>query len=407
MNMTDRRVVVTGIGIITGNGLNKEEVFESCTNGVNGLVKCSLFDASELKTEYVGQIQDNSIPYLTKHAEDKERIQFILDRIIDEAMTDANISIEEIAKLGIRASVSFATSLAANGRISGFVVEKSEKGEANPEWLCQIPSFTSYIKHRCGAQGSCYTTMSACAAGSTATGIAFDLIREDKADVVLVGGADPLTEFSCVGFHALKSLSSSLCSPFDEKRDGINIGEGGAFFVIETLEHALARNAKIYGEIVGYGLNNDAYHITSPDPNGFGAYESMRAAINDIPLDKIDYINAHGTGTRLNDAMESATIARIFKGKNDDLAISSTKSMIGHCLAAAGAIEMAVTLLSIDREMVTPTIRLDQPMEECAEFNYITEKQHKLIRYALSNSFAFAGNTASILIGRYEGNQKE
>lgn len=401
MKKDGKRVVVTGIGILTSNGLNREQVFANCAEGVNGLVECTLFDAKKLKTACVGQIQDETIPYLTNHARDKERIHFILDRIIDEAMLDAAITKEEIAQLGIRASVSFATSLAANGRISGFVEEQKREGQADPEWLTQIPAFTLYIKRRCGAQGSCYTTMSACAAGSTAAGIAYDLIQEDKADVVLVGGADPLTKFSCVGFHVLKSLSSSTCRPFDDERDGINIGEGGAFFVVETLEHAIARNAKIYGEIVGYGLNNDAYHITSPDPEGFGAFESMRAASKDISLDEVDYINAHGTGTRLNDEMESKVINKLFHDRGKDLCVSSTKSMIGHCLAAAGAIEMAVTLMTIKNGLVTPTIRMEHPMQSCEKFDYVTEKSSRNIRYALSNSFAFAGNTASLLLGSY------
>ncbi|WP_449077990.1 beta-ketoacyl-[acyl-carrier-protein] synthase family protein [Ruminococcus sp.] len=407
MKKEGRRVVVTGIGLLTSNGLNREQVFTNCADGVNGLVECTLFDAKKLKTAHVGQIQDETIPYLTNHAQDKERIQYILDRVIDEAMQDAAITKEEITELGIRASVSFATSLAANGRISGYVAEQKQKGQADPEWLNQIPAFTTYIKHRCGAQGSCYTTMSACAAGSTAAGIAFDLIQENKADVVLVGGADPLTEFSCVGFHVLRSLSSSVCRPFDDNRDGINIGEGGAFFVVETLEHAKARNARIYGEIVGYGLNNDAYHITSPDPEGFGAYESMRVASKGISLDEVDYINAHGTGTRLNDEMESKVIARLFPDRRNDLCVSSTKSMIGHCLAAAGAIEMAVTLMTLQKGIVTPTIRMDHPMQACKEFDYVTEKRSKNIRYALSNSFAFAGNTASLLLGSYNEDEKK
>lgn len=402
MYQGNRSVVVTGIGIITSNGLTRDEVFENCLNGVNGMEECTLFNSNNLKTAYVGQIHDDSIPYLTKHPQDTERIQHILARVIDEAMEDAKITKEDVASLGNRAFLTFATSLAANGRIMGYVTEKGKNGSADPEWLNQIPAFTSWIKERCGINGGCYTTMSACAAGSTAAGIALDLIKENKADVVMVGGADPLTEFSCVGFHVLKALSSTTCKPFDENRDGINIGEGGAFFVLETLEHAKRRNAKIYGEIVGYGLNNDAYHITSPDPNGYGAYESMCAAVKNVPLEEIDYINAHGTGTKLNDDMEVKAISRLFSQKTSRLSVSSTKSMVGHCLAAAGAVEMAVTLMSIQKGVVLPTIRLEHPMQSCAEFDFPNQKQNKNIRYALSNSFAFAGNTASILMKRYE-----
>ena len=243
--------------------------------------------------------------------------------------------------------------------------------------------------------------MAACASGTTAIGIAYDQVQSDKADIVIAGGADPLTYFSCAGFHALKSLSNSVGKPFDKKRDGINIGEASAFFIVEELRHALERNAKIYGEILGYGINNDAYHVTSPSPDGCGATASINMAMahTDIAVADIDYINAHGTGTHLNDEMEANVIKNMFDGK--DLNVSSTKSVTGHCMAAAGAVEFAVVLMAIKNGIVPSSANLADKMDECMDNVYNTKSFERPIKYALSNSFAFAGNTSSILVGGY------
>lgn len=399
-NLKDsRRVVVTGIGVLASNGNNKDQFYENCVNGVTGIKECTLFDANKLRTPYVGEI-NKEMPYQPKTSTDKERIQCIMESAIDEMMEDSCLSREYIDEMGERAYLSFASSLAANSRIMGYVYDK-KKGKIDGNWLIQIPRFVSYIKEKCGINGGCYTTMSACAAGTTSAGIGYDLINQNKADLVVVGGADPLTEFSCVGFHSLKSLSKSICKPFDEERDGINIGEGGAFFIFETLESAKKRNAKIYGEILGYGINNDAYHMTSPDPNGSGARASINMALSksNCTVQDIDYVNAHGTGTSLNDSMEAKVIKQIFDKSGKKVCVSSTKSMIGHCLAAAGSLELAATLLSIKNSTCMPTINLTSPMEECSSNNFITTGKKMSIRYAISNSFAFAGNTASILIG--------
>lgn len=396
-----RRVVVTGIGVITSNGEDKETFYENSIHGVSGIKECSIFDASKLRTPYVGEIE-KEIPVLSKEPGGETRFEYIVNTAIEEMFADGGLNAEDIKKLGRKAYLSFATSLAMNDSIMGFTND-SKKNKFDPGWLTDSVDFLSLIKKKCGIKGGCYTTTSACAAGTTAAGVGFDLINQGKADVVVVGGADPLTEFSCVGFHSLKSLSKSICKPFDEERDGINIGEGGAFFLFETLENAEKRNAKIYGEILGYGINNDAYHITSPDPDGSGAWASMNMALSHsgIKREQVDYVNAHGTGTKLNDSMETGVLKRFFKDQEKRVIVSSNKSMIGHCLAAAGAIELAATLLCIDRNRNMPNINLDKKMELGSGQDYITFSEEKEINYALSNSFAFAGNTASILVGRY------
>ncbi|HDX9578840.1 TPA: beta-ketoacyl-[acyl-carrier-protein] synthase family protein [Bacillus pseudomycoides] len=395
------RVVVTGIGLIAGNGNNKDEFFENCCNGVSGLKKCSLFDASIFSTEYVGQIEEE-FPYLTELPSDKERIQLIIEKCLVEMMKDSNLTKEYISKLGNKAYLSFATSLGNNGKIMQYMKSKL-KGKLEPEWLIQIPSLLPWIKDFIGIEGGCYTTTTACAASTTSVGIALDLIKSKKASLVVVGGADPLSEFSCYGFNSLRALTKSVCKPFDEERDGINIGEGGAFLVLESLESAKERNAKIYAEVLGYGINNDAYHITSPDPKGEGAFLSMNMAIADSnkELESIDYINVHGTGTVLNDKMELRAIQNLFQDTNKKVLVSSTKSLIGHCLAAAGVIELAVTILSIHKGICIKNMNLYNGMNGYENIELLKENKNIKIRTALSNNFAFAGNTASILVGSY------
>lgn len=394
------RVVITGIGIITSNGNDTDEFLKNSLEGKSGIVPCSLFDARNLKTEYVGQIQ-KEMPYMTDTPDELERINYIMESAISQMLNDSNISPDEIASLGDRAYLSLATSLAPNGRIMGFIKDTNE-GRKQPEWLLQIPTFVPWVKERCGIQGGCYTTMAACASGSTSAGIGYDLIKENKADLVIVGGADSMTEFSCVGFHSLKALSNRVCKPFDKDRDGISIGEAGAFLVFETLEHAKKRNAKIYSEVFGYGINNDAYHITSPDPEGKGAIASMEMAIKESNVNpsEVDLINAHGTGTQINDLMECGAIQR-FLGDNKSTYVFSNKGMVGHCLAAAGVVELAATALCIKNKCVMPNVNVTETMEEFRSGFFVDKAYETEIKYALSNSFAFAGNTASILIGAY------
>ena len=398
----ENRVVVTGIGVIAANGNNKEEFYENCVNGISGIKECTIFDTSKLCTDYVGEIEKKLTYEPGKDYED-DRITEILRIAISEMFEDAKLTPDDIRECDNRAYLSLATSLAGNSRVLRFVREQA-KGNFEVESILQSADFVSWIKNLCKIKGGCYTTMSACAAGSTAAGIGFDLIKEGTADLVVVGGADPLTEFSCMGFHALKSLSADVCKPFDENRDGINIGEAGAFMIFETLENAKKRNAHIYGEILGYGINNDAYHITSPDPNGTGAIASMKMAINEAGLEPkdIDYVNAHGTGTRLNDKLEMYAVDSVMNNREDDVAVSSTKSMTAHCLGAAGALELVATLLSIEHQRCMPTCTLEETMEEYKDSFLPNKSVEHNINYALSNSFAFAGNTASILVGKVE-----
>jgi len=400
MENKKRRVVVTGIGIIVSNGNNKDEFYNSLVNGKTGLKKVDLFDTKDLRTNIAGEV---SIKFSElKKNDDLERTIFLAYKASEEALKDSKLSRNDIYDLCERAGISFSTSLGDNLRMMEFIRNRLYKKENSPNLLIEVPNYITYISKHLGVRGPSYTTNSACAAGTAGAGLAYDSIRYGRTDLMIVGGADPLTKFSMSGFNSLKSTSINGCKPFDKNRDGMSLGEGSAFMIFELLERALNRSAHIYGEILGYGLGNDAYHITSPDPEGSGAYYAMKTALTDSGLkpENIDYINAHGTATIANDSMEIRAIKRLFN--NCNVAISSTKSMTGHCLGAAGSIELAACLLAIDKGFLPPTSSLEEIDNDFSGFNFIKGKGIKAtINYAMSNSFAFAGNTASILLGKF------
>lgn len=400
------KVVVTGIGILAANGLNKSEVIESLQNNRSGLAETALLKKLNTKTHIAG-----SLPKDFKELNElgEEKTVLLAYEAIDEALYDSGMTKEDINKMEQRAGLSFSTSMGGYLHTLDYVKKEKNKEELSPDTLINMPLSASaiarYIKLECGCV---YTTMSACAAGTAAIGLAYDQIKDGKADLMVVVGADPLTEISASGFNILNSMSIKGCRPFDKERDGMNIGEGASAVIIESLEHALQRDAQIYAEIIGYGLGNDAYHITSPEPSGICASNTMLMAFHEaegIKLGDIDYINAHGTGTVLNDRMELNAISK-FYGEDESqykVAVSSTKSFTGHCLGAAGSIEFAMLLLAIKHNFIPPTYDLDLPSEEFEKYNLIKtcQTRHK-VRVAMSNSFAFAGNSASILVKAYE-----
>lgn len=400
--MENRRVVVTGIGILADNGRTLREYRDNCYQLVSGLKKCTVFDASMLQTDIVGQI-DMELPYENQSPGEKCRTESIVEYCLENMLRDGGMTKEYISSLNERAALSFGTSLQNAEKVMSYVKRKNQ-GYKDSAWITNIANLQADIKNYLGIMGECYTTTTACAASTTACGIGFDLIKANIADLVIVGGVDPLNEYSLYGFNTLKALSKSQCKPFDVNRDGINIGEGGAFLILETLEKAKERNAKIYAEICGYGINNDAYHITSPDPNGEGAVLSMRMAIDssNITVEDIDYINAHGTGTTLNDSMEVKAINELFDSTNKKVLVSATKACIGHCLAAAGILELVITILMLKDNKVMGNASLTEPMDCGESVELIREIKEADLTYALSNSFAFAGNTASLLIKKYQ-----
>lgn len=391
-----RRVVVTGIGVVAGNAIGKEDYFSNCINGVIGIKPSKVLDTHKLRTNYFGEI-DAISSYELNTPTDKERIQSIMELSISEMLADSQLTPSFIQSSGHRCALSFGTLLATDHRTMGWLKKQKPDG-----WLETVVSCIPWAKRYCGIKGGSYVPASACAAGTTAACIGFDLIRDDLCDMVIVGGADPLTQTAAVGFHTLKVLSPTICKPFDENRDGLNIGEGGAFFAFEELEHALSRGAKIYGEVLGHGLSNDAYHITTPDPSGDGAITTISMALKEagITMKEIDYINAHGTGTLTNDKVEATAFSKLLKEVENTTYISSTKSMIGHCMGAAGSLELALTLLCLKEQIIPPTATLKTAMSLEQETLRLPCKAQKAnIQYALSTSFAFAGHAAALLLG--------
>lgn len=400
-----RRAVVTGMGVIAANGRNREEFFNATADGKSGLASTELLSAIGTRTSVAGEA-DINVPEPQK-PDDKERALVMAYKVLDEMFEDSGLTREDINNLGMKAGISISTTLWGNIRIIKYASNRHANTENSPDWLIDLPSFVSQAARYAGVKGPCCTTMSACAAGTAGAGVALDYIRSGKTDVMIVLGSDPLTIFSAAGFHSLKSMSINGCKPFDRERDGMSLGEGAAAFVVESLDSALKRGAKIYGEILGYGVGNDAYHMTSPDPEGIGAYKTMMMALEDAATskDEIDYINAHGTGTELNDVMEINAISRMYENESErsKFFVSSTKSMTGHCLGAAGSLELAAILLAVKRGVIQPTSSLQNLSEAFEEFNIVKGKGIKKdIKKAMSNSFAFAGNSASIIVGKYE-----
>jgi 3-oxoacyl-[acyl-carrier-protein] synthase II len=400
-----QRVVVTGLGVVAANGNDRHEFSEGLFTGKVGIRPAESLDMSKYRTKLAGEVKRSTSVSELEKKYNSDRTVFLAIQALNEAITDSGLSFENIQSLGRRAGLSFATSLGGNSRLMNFLNETLEEKDPRPEWLCDMNFYTNFIAKRSNIEGCVFTTVSACAAGTAAAGIAIDMIRFGRSDVMVVGGSDPLTELSMSGFHSLKSLSPVGSKPFDKKRDGLIIGEGAAMFIFESLEHAQKRGAQIYGEVIGYGISNDAYHITSPDPKGGGAIRAMQMALQDAGInpENVDYINAHGTSTLLNDQMELKAIREVFGEHAGQVYISSTKSMTGHCLGAAGSIELAACLLALKDGFVPPTATLEEPEESFLPFRLVKRKGlPSEIRTLMSNSFAFAGNTASIIVRRYE-----
>lgn len=385
-----KRVVITGFGAVCGNASNKDELYNACINGVSSIRKCSAFSTEGLLTDQFGE---------NMKIDPKNRLKKLISLSCGEMLADCGYSSEDISEMGGRCRLFYGTLLSTADSYYTHSLNKLEEISCGIS-LADMNNYAAYAKELLGIKGGMSVSSAACASGTTAVGMAFDYIRNGICETAVAGGADPLTIIAAYGFNALKSLSGNVCNPYDENRDGINIGECGAFFFVESFEHAIKRGAKIYCEICGYGIGNDAYHITSPDPNGSGAYAAMMSAINDggVSVNDIDYINGHGTGTVINDSMEIKAVTKLFKNSNKKPALSSTKALIGHCMGSSGAIELASVIMAIRHGKYIPMPRLKNPVNTDGRI-FISDSTCDMdIRYVLSNSFAFAGNSASVLI---------
>ncbi len=414
--MKKRRVVVTGLGAVTPIGIGVKEFWDGLINGKNGIGPITKFDASDYDTKFAAEVKnfDPEIYFDKKAVKRLDPFSQFAIVSADEAISDSGLNMDKISKE--KFGVIFGSG------IGGMVTNQQQHFKyfeaKNPHVLSpffvtmmisDIAAGQISIKH--GLKGPNYATTSACATSSHAIADAFILIQRGSADLMICGGSEAaITELSIGGFNAMKALSRwndrylEASRPFDKERNGFVMGEGGGTVLLEEYEHALNRGAEIYCEISGIGLTGDAYHITAPAPGGEGAVRSMSEAIKDaeISYDDVDYINAHGTSTPYNDVNETNAIKTVFNNHAYKMIVSSTKSMTGHLLGAAGAIEAIATVLAIKNNIVPPTINLTQPDPEC-DLNYsplnATERE---INYAISNTFGFGGHNASLLFKKFE-----
>lgn len=413
--MDRRRVVVTGLGLITPVGIGVEKSWNGLTGGRSGVRKITHFDASAFPTQIAGEVEGFVPEDYVEPKEVKKMDRFIHFGVAAStmAMQDSGLKIDEhnAARVGVYVGAGMG-GLPAIEHYHKVMLEKGPR-RITPFFIPMliINLAAGNISIKFGAKGPNSAPATACATGSHAIGDAFKIIQRGDADAMIAGGTESvITAMGIGGFNAMKALSTRndepqrASRPFDRDRDGFVMGEGAGILVIEELGHALARNARIYAEIVGYGLTGDAYHITSPAPGGEGAARCMAMALKDAGMSpsEVDYINAHGTSTKYGDELETAAIKTVFGGHAYKVAISSTKSMTGHLLGAAGGVEGVICTLSIHNGMMPPTINLDNPDPEC-DLDYVPNTARKAdIRCALSNSFGFGGTNACLLFKRFE-----
>ncbi len=414
--MNNERVVVTGLGALTPIGRNVAEFWQGLLEGRNGIVRISRFDPSEFGSQIAGEIHDFDPLDRLERKEVKR-----LDPFAQYALYAAVEAVEDSGLLqydGLdkhRVGVIVSSGIGGIDTLEREMQKMFQKGPSRvspflvPMMIPDIAAGHVAIKY--GFKGPNFCVVSACASSAHAIGEAMKMIQRGDADVVVVGGAEaPIIRTALAGFSSARALSTRngepdrASRPFDAERDGFVMGEGAGIVVIESLSHALKRNARIYAELKGYGATADAYHITAPDPSGEGARRSMQIAIEDagLTIDDIDYINAHGTSTKLNDKTETLAIKQVFGDRAYKIPISSTKSMVGHLLGAAGAVEFIVSVLSVVNDTVHKTRNYEHPDPEC-DLDYVPDGPRKVtVRNALSNSFGFGGHNASLIVGKFE-----
>jgi 3-oxoacyl-[acyl-carrier-protein] synthase II len=410
-----KRVVVTGIGAVTPIGLNINEFWKNLIEGKSGAAYITRFDASNFDTKFACEVKNfDPLKYFDKKSVQRMDLftQFALVST-EEAIQNSQLKLDQIDKN--RVGVVYGSGIGGmwtwegifntinNGgyqRISPFFV---------PMMISDIAAGQIAIKY--GFKGLNYATTSACATSAHAIGVAAMHIERGDADIVIAGGSEAsISPIGIGGFNAMKALSTrndapeKASRPFDKNRDGFVMGEGAATLVLEDYEHAIKRGAPILAELVGFGFTADAYHLTAPAPGGEGAVRSMKLCIEDAKIkpEDVDYINAHGTSTYYNDKSETQAIKTLFGDHAYKLIVSSTKSMTGHLLGAAGAIEAVVTVLTLMNDIIPPTINLEEPDPEC-DLNYAPNKAvERKVNYAISNAFGFGGHNVSLLFKKYQ-----
>ncbi len=409
-----RRVLVTGIGLISPLGITIKDFWEALIAGKSGVDYIKRFDTSEFETKIAAEVKNFDVNDYLDRKEARRMDTFTQYAVIATqfAIDDAGLKLdrENLDRIGVIIGSGI-------GGMDTFEREYRNYFDKGPRKISpffipmMIPDIApGYISIRFGLKGPNYSTISACASSSHAIGNAFRSIQYGESDVMITGGSEAtITPMGVGGFNAMKALSTRndqpqrASRPFDADRDGFVMGEGAGILVLESEEHALRRNAKIYGEIIGVGYTADAFHITAPSSDGDGAMRVMKNALQDakISINDVDYINAHGTSTPYNDKIESLAIKKVFGERAYRIPISSTKSMTGHLLGASGSIELIATLLTIQHDIIHPTINYETPDPDC-DLNYTPNKAiHKTVNIAISNSFGFGGHNVCLVAKKY------
>ncbi len=409
-----RRVVITGIGLVTPLGIGVNETWEGLCSGKSGIGEITRFDTTNFKTKIAGEVKDFNPEDFLPTKEAKRTELFIAYAIAATRMAVEDSGLKIDSSNGDRVGVITGCGLGGLGIMERTIVSIDKKGpkRVSPFFIPMMIGNMApgMISIHFGAKGPNSSIATACAAGAHAVGNSFKIIQRGAADAMITGGVEAVVTSTCIaGFNAMKALSTrndapeKASRPFDRDRDGFIVGEGSGILILEALENALERGAHIYAEITGFGMTGDGYHMTSPSPDGDGMIRCMKAAIDDakIPYGEVDYINAHGTSTQLNDLYETRAVKSVFKDKAYSIPISSTKSMTGHLLGGAGGIETAFTALTIHEGVIPPTINHENPAEEC-DLDYVPNvARRKNVKIAMTNSFGFGGTNASLIIKAY------
>jgi 3-oxoacyl-[acyl-carrier-protein] synthase II len=410
-----RRVVVTGVGLVSPLGIGTEETWTGLLAGRSGAAPITLFDASQHATHFACEVKGFD-PLRFVEKKDVKKI----DRFMQFAIAAAEFALED-SKLEITAELAPRVGVYIGSGIGGFATierEHSELLKGGPRRISPffIPAAivnlaSGWVSIRSGAKGPNSATATACTSGAHAVGDSFRLIQRGDADAMIAGGSEAaITPLGVGGFCSMRALSTRndaperASRPFDKDRDGFVIGEGSGILLLEALEHARARGAHVYAEIVGYGMSGDAFHISAPSEDGDGGVRVMQATLKDagIAPEQVDYINVHGTSTPRGDVVEMIATKSVFGAHARKLALSSTKSMTGHLLGAAGGLEAGITAMALEQQVIPPTINVENQDPEC-DLDCVPNKARKAeLRYALSNSFGFGGTNGALLFKRYE-----
>lgn len=415
MDTLKRRVVVTGVGLVTPLGLGIDNVWQKILNGESGIAPITRFDASRHETKFAGEVKDFNAEEYMSHKEVKR-----VDLFIQYALAAAKIAVDDSGldmtkEDAERVGVIVGTGLGGLPTLEKYhsILLERGPGRISPFFIPMLIANEApgHISIQHGMKGPNLSIVTACATGTHSIGDATRVIQYGDADVMVAGGTEAnLTPLTVGGFNAMKALSTRnddpkrASRPFEKDRDGFVIAEGSGIVILEELEHALKRGAKIYAEIAGYGYNGDAYHITAPAPGGEGFIRCIRMALKDAGLspDDVDHINAHGTSTDLNDQTETLAIKAVFKEKAYKIPVSSTKSMVGHLLGAAGAVEAIFSVLAIRDNICPPTINYETPDPDC-DLDYVPNKARShATNVVLSNSFGFGGTNGTLIFRRFE-----